>query len=125
MAVRLYPRGEPYATGMLDVGEGQLLYWEASGNPDGKPAVMLHGGPGSGLSRGSREYFDPRSYNLIQFDQRGCGRSIPHAGDPSTSLAANTTHHLVADIERLRAHLGIERWLVRGASWGVARRFAS
>ena len=92
--------------------------------PSGKPAVALHGGPGSGLTAGRRRWFDPARYRLVQLDQRGCGRSTPHAGDWSTSLAANTTHHLIADIERLREHLGIERWLVWGASWGVTLALA-
>jgi proline iminopeptidase len=113
-----YPPIEPHATGMLDVGDGQSIYWEASGNPDGKPAVALHGGPG-GSGYGRRRWFDPARYRLVQFDQRGCGRSMPHAGDWSTDLATNTTHHLIADIERLREHLGIDRWLVWGGSWGV------
>jgi proline iminopeptidase len=113
-----YPPIEPHATGMLDVGDGQSIYWEASGNPDGKPAVALHGGPG-GSGYGRRRWFDPTRYRLVQFDQRGCGRSTPHAGDWSTDLATNTTHQLIADIERLREHLGIERWLVWGGSWGV------
>ena len=114
-----YPPIEPFATGMLDVGDGQSIYWEASGNPDGKPALALHGGPGSGSSPGRRRWFDPARYRLIQLDQRGCGRSTPHAGDLATDLGANTTHHLIADIERLREHLAIERWLVWGGSWGV------
>jgi proline iminopeptidase len=122
--VEPYPPIEPYETGLLDVGDGNSIYWEQSGNPGGKPAVALHGGPGSGLSAGRRRWFDPARYRLVQFDQRGCGRSTPHAGDWSTSLAANTTHHLVADIERLREHLGIERWLVWGASWGVTLALA-
>ncbi len=114
-----YPPIEPYATGMLDVGDGQSIYWEATGDPGGKPAVALHGGPGGGSSPGRRRWFDPTGYRLVQFDQRGCGRSTPHAGDLSTDLSSNTTHHLIADVERLREHLGIERWLVWGASWGV------
>ncbi|MDI3287241.1 prolyl aminopeptidase [Polyangium sp. 15x6] len=114
-----YPPREPYETGMLDVGDGQSIHWEVSGNPNGKAAVALHGGPGGGSSAGRRRWFDPDRYRLVQFDQRGCGRSTPHAGDFSTDLKANTTHHLIADIERLREHLGIERWLVWGASWGV------
>ncbi len=114
-----YPPIEPHETGMLDVGDGQSIYWEVSGNPDGKPAVALHGGPGSGSSPGRRRWFDPDRYRLVQLDQRGCGRSTPHAGDQSTDLASNTTHHLIADLERLREHLGIERWLVWGGSWGV------
>jgi proline iminopeptidase len=109
---------------MLDVGDGQSIYWEASGNPDGKPAIALHGGPGSGSSPGRRSWFDPERYRLIQLDQRGCGLSTPHAGDLSTDLSTNTTHHLIADIERLRERLGIERWLVWGASWGVTLALA-
>jgi proline iminopeptidase len=109
----LYPPIEPYRSGRLDVGDGHELYWEQCGNPDGKPAVMLHGGPGAGCSTDHRRQFDPERYNVTLFDQRGCGRSTPHA-----SLEANTTWHLVEDIERLRAHLGIERWLVFGGSWG-------
>jgi pimeloyl-ACP methyl ester carboxylesterase len=115
-----YPEIEPYAHGMLDVGDGNLVYWEACGNPDGKPALLLHGGPGSGCTPGMRRYFDPVAYRIVLFDQRNCGRSRPHASDPAVSLAANTTQHLVADIELLRAHLGIERWLVFGGSWGGA-----
>ncbi len=124
MRERPYPPIEPHATGMLDVGDGQSIYWEVSGNPEGKPAVTLHGGPGSGSTRGTRQWFDPERYRLVQFDQRGCGRSTPHAGDLSTDLATNTTHHLIADIERLREHLEIDRWLVWGASWGVTLALA-
>ena len=113
-----FPPVAPFTDGMLDVGDGQRIYWEASGNPDGKPAVMLHGGPGSGSVPGGRRLFDPDAYLIVQFDQRGSGRSTPHASDPATSLSANTTHHLVADMERLREHLGVERWLVWGGSWG-------
>ena len=98
---------------MLDVGDRHCIYWELCGNPDGKPAVFLHGGPGGGASPGHRRLFDPARYNLLVFDQRGCGRSTPHA-----SLDANTTWHLVDDIERLRAMIGAERWLVFGGSWG-------
>jgi len=98
---------------MLDVGDRHCIYWELCGNPDGKPAVFLHGGPGGGASPGHRRLFDPERYNLLVFDQRGCGRSTPHA-----SLDANTTWHLVDDIERLRAMIGAERWLVFGGSWG-------
>jgi len=95
------------------------MYWETCGNPDGKPAVVLHGGPGSGCPPGSRRFFDPDAYRVVLFDQRGCGRSTPHASDPTVALTTNTTHHLLADIERLRRHLGVERWLVFGASWGT------
>jgi proline iminopeptidase len=109
----LYPPIEPYRSGMLDVGEGHRLYWEQSGNPRGKPAVFLHGGPGAGCSPDHRRLFDPKRYNVLLFDQRGCGRSTPHA-----SLEANTTWDLVADIERLREAAGIESWLVFGGSWG-------
>jgi proline iminopeptidase len=103
---------------MLDVGDGNRVYWEACGNPRGKPAVVLHGGPGSGCTPWHRRLFDPMAYRVVLFDQRGCGRSTPHASAPDTDLTTNTTHSLVADIERLREHLGIERWLVLGGSWG-------
>lgn len=109
---------EPYDDGMLDVGEGNLVYWEQCGNPGGKPALVVHGGPGSGCTPGQRGYFDPQRYRTVLFDQRNCGRSLPHASDPATELAHNTTDHLVADMERLRRHLGIERWLLMGGSWG-------
>jgi hypothetical protein len=101
----LYPLIEPYDQGLLDVGDGNLVYWETCGNPDGKPAVMVHGGPGQGCAPGMRRMFDPSRYRAVLFDQRGCGRSRPHASDPGTSLAHNTTDHLVADMERLREHL--------------------
>jgi len=114
-----YPAIEPYDQGVLEVGDGHSVHWEVSGNPSGKPAVALHGGPGGGSSPGRRRSFDPRAYRLVQFDQRGCGRSTPSAADLGTDLATNTTHHLISDIERLRDHLGIDRWLVWGGSWGV------
>jgi proline iminopeptidase len=115
----LYPPIEPYDHGMLDVGDGNLVYWEVSGNPDGKPALVVHGGPGSGCSPVPRPSpFDPDRYRVVRFDQRGCGRSTPHASDPTTDMRHNTTHHLIADMERLREHLGIERWLLHGGSWG-------
>lgn len=114
-----FPEIRPYDTGMLDVGDGHHVYWEASGNPDGKPAVVLHGGPGGGSRPGRRRYFDPSVYRIIQFDQRNCGRSTPSAADPMLDLSTNTTHHLIADMELLRAHLGVECWLVWGGSWGV------
>ena len=114
-----YPLATPNHTGMLDVGDGQSIYYEVSGNPDGLPAVGLHGGPGSGLSPRMRGFFDPGRYRIILFDQRGCGRSAPSAADPATDLGANTTQHLIADMEKLREHLGIERWLVLGHSWGA------
>jgi proline iminopeptidase len=114
----LYPEIEPYAHGRLAVGDGNLVYWETCGNPHGKPAVVLHGGPGSGCSTGLRRFFDPSAYRIVLFDQRGCGRSTPHASDPRTDLSVNTTEHLLADIERLRQHLGIDRWVLFGGSWG-------
>lgn len=104
---------------MLAVTDGNLLYWEAIGNPAGTPAVYLHGGPGSGATAGTRRYFDPDSYRAVLFDQRGCGRSRPLADNPDVDLATNTTGHLVADIEALRELLGIDRWVVFGVSWGV------
>ncbi|MER6307477.1 alpha/beta fold hydrolase [Streptomyces sp. NPDC001657] len=113
-----YPPIEPYDAGMLDVGDGNLVYWEVCGNPRGKPALVVHGGPGSGCTARARRHFDPDRYRVVLFDQRGCGRSTPHAGDPATDLRHNTTPHLLADIERLRRHLGIERWLLFGGSWG-------
>jgi proline iminopeptidase len=119
-----YPPIEPYETGMLEVGDGQSIHWEVAGDPDGKPALALHGGPGSGSTAGVRRWFDPARYRLVQFDQRGCGMSTPYAGDLSTNLSTNTTHHLIADIEMLREHLGIERWLVWGGSWGVTLALA-
>jgi len=110
----LYPDFQPYETGMLDVGDGHSLYWELSGNPDGKPAVFLHGGPGGGSSPKHRRQFNPDKYKILVFDQRGCGQSTPFA-----SLEANTTWHLVADIEKLRTEVArVEKWLVFGGSWG-------
>jgi proline iminopeptidase len=114
----LYPEIEPYEHGMLDVGNANSLYWESCGDPNGKPALVLHGGPGSGCTSWHRRLFDPAAYRIVLFDQRNCGRSTPHASDRSVDLASNTTWNLVADIERLREHLGIERWLVVGGSWG-------
>ncbi len=108
----LYPPTDPYATGFLEA-DGHRIYWEKCGNPHGTPAVFLHGGPGGGCSAEHRRLFDPARYNVLLFDQRGCGRSTPHA-----SLEHNTTWHLVADIERLRDIIGAERWLVFGGSWG-------
>ena len=113
-----YPPIEPYDAGLLNVGDRNLVYWETCGNPEGKPALVVHGGPGSGCGRGSRRSFDPERYRIVLFDQRGCGRSTPHASNPATDMSVNTTHHLLADMERLREHLGIERWLLYGGSWG-------
>ena len=109
----LYPEIEPYDTGRLKVSALHTLYYEQCGNPRGKPVVFLHGGPGGGCNARCRQFFDPDAYRIILFDQRGCGRSTPHA-----ELRENTTWDLVADIERLRAHLGIGRWQVFGGSWG-------
>src|SRR5262249_48754541 len=114
----LYPEIEPYETGLLDVGDGHRLYWETCGNPHGKPAVVLHGGPGSGCTPWHRRLFDPRAYYIVLFDQRSCGRSTPHASSHDTDLASDNTANRVADIEVLRKHLNIERWLVFGGSWG-------
>lgn len=108
-----HPPIEPYASGMLDVGDGHQIYWERCGNPQGLPAVFLHGGPGGGCVADHRRLFDPTRYDVLLFDQRGCGRSLPHA-----SLEANTTWHLVDDIERLRVMVGAPSWLVFGGSWG-------
>jgi proline iminopeptidase len=113
-----YPPIEPYDHGMLDVADGNLLYWEVCGNPDGKAALVVHGGPGSGCTAGMRRHFDPARYRIVLFDQRGCGRSTPHASDPATDMSHNTTEHLLADMERLREHLAIDRWLLFGGSWG-------
>ena len=109
----VYEPIEPYASGMLDVGDGHRVYYERCGTPGGKPAVFLHGGPGGGISPMHRRLFDPALYDVLLFDQRGCGKSVPHA-----SLDANTTWHLVADIERLRELVGADQWLVFGGSWG-------
>ncbi len=109
----LYPEIEPFETGFLDVGDGHTIHWERVGTRGAKPAVFLHGGPGGGISLAHRRLFDPALYDVVLFDQRGCGRSTPHAG-----LEANTTWHLVADIERLREMAGFDEWLVFGGSWG-------
>lgn len=115
---QLFPECEPYACGLLDVGDGNRIYWETSGNPCGTAALVVHGGPGSGSAAGNRRLFDPHAFQIVLFDQRGCGRSVPHAADPSADMAHNTTAHLIADMERLREFLGIERWLLYGGSWG-------
>lgn len=109
----LYPKIEPNKTGMLPVSEIHTLYWEECGNPNGKPILFIHGGPGGGTSPSDRCFFDPEHYRIILFDQRGCGKSTPYA-----SLQENTTWHLVDDIEKLRTHLGIEKWILFGGSWG-------
>jgi len=109
----LYPSIEPYEEGMLSVSEIHTIHYEQVGNPNGKPVVFLHGGPGGGIIPDYRRYFDPMAYRIVLFDQRGSGKSTPHA-----SLEENTTWHLVEDIEKLRNHLGIESWQVFGGSWG-------
>jgi proline iminopeptidase len=114
----LYPEIEPYDEGLLDVGDGQRIHWERVGTPGGKPALFLHGGPGGGLDPDHRRVFDPAAYDVLLFDQRGCGRSSPNAGVHGADLSTNTTWHLVADIERLRTLVGVDRWLVFGGSWG-------
>ncbi|HRW05206.1 MAG TPA: prolyl aminopeptidase [Caldilineaceae bacterium] len=116
----LYPAIDPFASGTLAVGDGHQLYWEMVGNPGGTPALYLHGGPGSGASARARRYFDPGAYRAVLFDQRGCGRSRPLASQPDANLRTNDTNRLIADIELLREHLGIERWVVTGVSWGVS-----
>ncbi|MEL7487578.1 MAG: alpha/beta fold hydrolase, partial [Pseudomonadota bacterium] len=109
----LYPPIEPYETGMLPVSDLHTLYYEVSGSPEGRPVVVCHGGPGGGSTPSMRRYFDPARYRIIVFDQRGCGRSTPHA-----SLEDNTTWRLIDDMEALRVHLNVETWQVFGGSWG-------
>lgn len=118
-----FPAIEPYDHGVLSVGGGQHVYWETCGNPDGKPAVVLHGGPGAGCTPGMRRYFDPGAFRIVLLDQRGAGRSTPRV-ELDTDLHSNTTDHLIADLERLRTELGIERWLVWGFSWGTTLALA-
>ncbi len=110
---------EPYESGMLDVGDGHRVYWECCGNPHGKPALFLHGGPGSGCTPWQRRFFDPGAYRVVLFDQRGSGRSRPLASDADADLSTNTTAHLIGDIEALRQHHGVESWTVVGLSWGT------
>ncbi len=113
MTLDFYPPITPHATGWLDVGDPHRLYWEVSGNPDGAAVLFLHGGPGAAVAAPYRRFFDPAFWRIVLFDQRGCGRSTPNA-----SVEANTTADLIADMEKLRRHLGIERWLLFGGSWG-------
>jgi proline iminopeptidase len=116
-------RAEPHDSGWLDVGDGQEMYWEVVGDPHGRPALYLHGGPGAGSSPRARSLFHP-SYRAVLFDQRGCGRSRPSAPEATTDLHTNTTEHLLRDIESLREHLSVERWVVAGVSWGVTLALA-
>ena len=120
----LYPELTPFQHGFLPVMDGHSVFFEVSGNPLGSPALILHGGPGSGSSASARRYFDPKKYKIIQFDQRNCGRSLPHASEPEIDLTFNSLEHLLADIERLREYLAIERWLVLGGSWGATLALA-
>lgn len=114
-----FPAIEPYDSGMLHVSDGHQIYWECCGNPAGKPALYLHGGPSSGFSPGQRRFFDPGAYRVVLFDQRGSGRSTPLASWPNADLSANTTAHLIADIEVLRQFHRVERWTILGMSWGT------
>ncbi|MFC5825447.1 prolyl aminopeptidase [Nonomuraea insulae] len=114
----MYSPIEPYDQGMLSVGDGNQIYWEVSGNPAGKPAVIVHGGPGAAASANWRRYHDPEAYRIVLFHQRGCGHSTPDAGLPETDLSVNTTQHLITDMELLREHLSIEKWQLLGISWG-------
>lgn len=116
---RRFPEIEPYDSGMLDTGDGHQVYWECCGNPGGKPALYLHGGPGSGFSPGQRRFFDPEVYRVVLFDQRGSGKSRPLASEPDADLSTNTTQHLIADIEALRVLHNVDRWTILGLSWGT------
>ena len=116
---QLYPEIQPHAKGMLDLDGHHQMYWEVSGNPDGVPAVFLHGGPGAGASPSHRRFFDPEYYRIVIFDQRGSGRSKPFA-----DVSNNTTQHLLSDMEVLRQHLKIDKWLVFGGSWGSSLALA-
>src|SRR5215204_4768668 len=120
----MYPHIEPFDMGHLPTSDGNVIYWEASGNPNGKPALHLHGGPGSGIAIGHRRRFDPGKFLIVSFDQRGCGRSRPLVTDPGADLSRNTTQAQIADIEALRSHLGVEHWLVTGLSWGTTLALA-
>jgi proline iminopeptidase len=119
-----YATTGPYEMGRIPTGDGNLVYWETSGNPEGTPVLIVHGGPGAGSSPAQRETFDPERYRIIQFDQRNCGRSRPHASNPAADMSLNTTEHLIGDMERLREHLGVEKWLLHGRSWGVGLSLA-
>jgi len=120
----LYPPIHVRAEGMLDVGDGHRIYCQEAGNPDGKPVVVLHGGPGSGISSMARRHFDPDAYRIILFDQRGAGRSTPHIGKPDVDLSVNTLWHLVSDMEKLRERLNLDQWQLFGGSWGATLALA-
>jgi len=122
--VALYAPTSPYDHGFLDTGDGNRIYYEQLGSPEGKPALNVHGGPGSGAARRPTRAWDPERYRVIRFDQRNCGRSTPHASDPAADMGLNTTQHLIDDMERLREHLGIGKWLLNGASWGTTLTLA-
>ncbi|MFZ0565964.1 MAG: prolyl aminopeptidase [Chlamydiales bacterium] len=115
---------EPFATGHLSVDDGNEIYWETSGNPKGRPALYLHGGPGSGISGGYRRHFDPEKFLIVSFEQRGCGRSRPSVTDPGINLMKNTTQAIISDIEKLRIHLKVDKWLLLGISWGTTLALA-
>lgn len=114
---RSFPEPQVFDHGLLDVGDDNRIYWEARGNPSGRPALVVHGGPGSGRPHGAHKGFDPEAFKVVLFDQRGCGNSIPTAADPATDMRHNTTEHLLTDMEALRRHLGVDRWLLYGGSW--------
>jgi proline iminopeptidase len=120
----LFPLVQPYDAGTMSVGDDNQLYWEVCGNPRGVAALVVHGGPGSGCVPGMRRFFDPDKYRVVLFDQRGCGRSTPHASEPAVDLQTNTTDNLIGDIELLRHHLGVRRWVVAGWSWGTTLALA-
>jgi len=120
----MFPEIEPFRTGHLAVSDGNELYYEMTGNPKGRPALYLHGGPGGGIMRRYPRHFDPQAWLVVSFEQRGCGRSRPLATAPGASLATNTTKELIADIEALRTFVGAEKWLVYGASWGTTLALA-
>ena len=114
------PNGsEPNDSGLMTVGDGHRVHWECHGNPNGKPAVYFQGGPGGGFNRRIPYMFDLQTYRVLLFDQRGCGQSRPLANEADADLSANTTHHLISDIELLREHLGVDQWTLLGLSWGT------
>lgn len=119
-----YPEIEPYETGLMNTEDGNQIYWEVSGNPQGAPVLVLHGGPGSGSTPGGRRNWNPEKYRIVQLDQRNCGRSRPLASDPGLDLVNNTTAHLIADLEQLRKLLGVDTWVLWGGSWGVTLALA-